>query len=187
MTVTIIPAPAGTTLLVEDDDGGGLLLWGTVIGFAITQRETADGRLLGATLPVTLYGYDSHDSNSFLPVFGVIHPDGRVETMDGETWESFEAANEVVKSVHKNAVRGGKGAPATSATLGEQRSTVSSNANLLTNAQAAEYLGISPATLNIWRCSKRYTIPFVKVGTRVMYRKEDLDTWLASRRVGGAE
>jgi len=57
-------------------------------------------------------------------------------------------------------------------------------AGLLNNAEAAEYLGVAPQTLTIWRCVKRYNIPFVKVGSRVKYRKEDLDAWLTSRTVG---
>ena len=58
-------------------------------------------------------------------------------------------------------------------------------AGLLNNAEAAEYLGVAQQTLTIWRCVKRYNIPFVKVGSRVKYRREDLDAWLASRTVGG--
>ena len=57
---------------------------------------------------------------------------------------------------------------------------------LLNNAEAAAYLDVAPNTLNTWRCNKRYLIPFVKIGSKVKYRKEDLDTWLASRTVGGA-
>lgn len=59
-------------------------------------------------------------------------------------------------------------------------------AGLLSNAQAAEYLGIAPITLSIWRCKKSYRIPYTKVGGRIRYRKDDLDAWLASRTVGGA-
>lgn len=57
-------------------------------------------------------------------------------------------------------------------------------AALLTNAEAAEYLGIAPTTLEVWRCTRRYSIVYLKVGYSVRYRKEDLDAWLASRTVG---
>lgn len=57
-------------------------------------------------------------------------------------------------------------------------------ANLLTNDEAAAYIGVAPQTLTIWRCVKRYAIPYIKVGSRIRYRREDLDTWLASRTVG---
>jgi excisionase family DNA binding protein len=55
---------------------------------------------------------------------------------------------------------------------------------LLTNDQAAEYLGITPRTLEIWRCTKRYPIPFIKVGRLVRYRKSALDAFHVSRTVG---
>jgi excisionase family DNA binding protein len=58
------------------------------------------------------------------------------------------------------------------------------NDQLLTNDQAAEYLGITPRTLEVWRCTKRYPIPFIKVGRLVRYRKSSLDAFHASRTVG---
>jgi excisionase family DNA binding protein len=53
-----------------------------------------------------------------------------------------------------------------------------------TNAEAAAYLGISPEALEIWRCTGRYQIPYLKIGRRVRYRRAHLDAWLASRTVG---
>ncbi|WP_332702791.1 helix-turn-helix domain-containing protein [Devosia sp.] len=47
--------------------------------------------------------------------------------------------------------------------------------------EAAEYLQVSVRTLDVWRCTRRYPIPYVKVGARVRYRKTDLDAWLESR------
>lgn len=51
------------------------------------------------------------------------------------------------------------------------------------NTQAAEYLGVTPRTLEVWRCTKRYSIPYVKVGRLVRYRQSALDAFLASRTV----
>jgi excisionase family DNA binding protein len=48
---------------------------------------------------------------------------------------------------------------------------------------AASYLGIKGHTLEVWRTTGRYSLPFVRVGRRVKYRKADLDRWLASRTV----
>ena len=48
-------------------------------------------------------------------------------------------------------------------------------------AQAAEYLHISPATLEAWRVQNRGPA-FLKVGGRVQYLKSDLDAFLRSRR-----
>lgn len=53
----------------------------------------------------------------------------------------------------------------------------------LTNDQAAEYLGVKPSTLEVWRCTRRYAIPYVKVGRKVYYERPSLDAWLDSRRV----
>lgn len=52
-------------------------------------------------------------------------------------------------------------------------------------ATAAEYLGIKESTLAIWRCTRRYKLPYIKVGRLVQYRKSDLDAFLLSRIVEG--
>lgn len=56
---------------------------------------------------------------------------------------------------------------------------------LLTTEQAAPYLGVTPRTLEVWRCTKRHAIPYIKVGRLVKYRKSDLDAWLVSHTVNG--
>jgi excisionase family DNA binding protein len=65
-----------------------------------------------------------------------------------------------------------------------------SNADpLYSEAEAGKYLEVSPKTLSVWRCTKRYPLPFVKIGSRVRYRRSDLDAFIASRTQsgGGAE
>lgn len=52
---------------------------------------------------------------------------------------------------------------------------------MLTPQQAADHLGVTPETLAIWRCTRCYAIAFVKVGSRVRYRRADLDTFLRNR------
>lgn len=64
---------------------------------------------------------------------------------------------------------------------------LSQNADLLTNDQAAEYIGVTPRTLEVWRCTKRHQIPYIKVGRLVKYRKSALDTFLEQRTIGAAE
>jgi excisionase family DNA binding protein len=56
---------------------------------------------------------------------------------------------------------------------------------LLTSEQAAAYIGISPGTheIQVWRCTKRYHIPFIKVGRLVRYRKSELDSFLDRRTI----
>ncbi len=55
---------------------------------------------------------------------------------------------------------------------------------LFRNAEAAAYLGVTERTLEVWRCTKRHAIPYLKVGRLVKYRKAALDAWLESRTVG---
>ncbi|WAR44286.1 helix-turn-helix domain-containing protein [Methylomonas rapida] len=57
---------------------------------------------------------------------------------------------------------------------------------LLDNTEAAAYIGVTPRTLEVWRCTKRHTIPFIKVGRLVKYRKSALDAFLDSRTIGAA-
>lgn len=55
--------------------------------------------------------------------------------------------------------------------------------NLLNNEEAAGYLGVAPNSLAVWRTTKRYPIPYVKVGRLVKYRVADLNAFLESRTV----
>lgn len=57
---------------------------------------------------------------------------------------------------------------------------------LLNEVQTAERLGVKPSTLQVWRCTKRYPLPYIKVGRLVRYRQSDLDAFLAIRTQGGA-
>jgi excisionase family DNA binding protein len=58
------------------------------------------------------------------------------------------------------------------------------HSDLLNQDEAAAYLGVQPSTLEVWRCTKRYPLPYVKVGRLVRYRREDLDAWLRSQTIG---
>ena len=55
--------------------------------------------------------------------------------------------------------------------------------DLFCTEDAAAYIGAASHTLEVWRCSKRYNIPYIKVGGRVRYRRSDLDIWWKSRTV----
>jgi excisionase family DNA binding protein len=52
---------------------------------------------------------------------------------------------------------------------------------------AAAHLGVKPHTLEVWRSSGRYAVPFVRVGRLIKYRRSDLDAWLASRTVNAEQ
>lgn len=55
----------------------------------------------------------------------------------------------------------------------------------ITPAQASAYLGVAATTLSIWRCTKRYPLPYIKCGRLVRYRVSDLEAFMASRTIGG--
>lgn len=55
---------------------------------------------------------------------------------------------------------------------------------LLTEKEAAEYLGVSPATLTVWRCTRRYPLAFLKIGRCIRYRPEALEEFMESRTFG---
>lgn len=49
---------------------------------------------------------------------------------------------------------------------------------MLTTKEAAAMLGLSPATLEAWRCSGRVRLPFLRLGRSVKYRLSDLYAYL---------
>jgi excisionase family DNA binding protein len=54
---------------------------------------------------------------------------------------------------------------------------------LLSRKEAAAYLGVTEQTLAIWKCTKRYALPVVKVGRLVRYKRTDLDAFITKRTV----
>lgn len=52
---------------------------------------------------------------------------------------------------------------------------------VLTNEQAAAYIGCTPGTLRVWVSKRR--IPFVRVGRLIRFRKTDLDDYLDKNAV----
>ena len=51
--------------------------------------------------------------------------------------------------------------------------------DLYSREEAARYLGVTPRTLAVWACTKRYPLPYVKIGRLTKYRKADLDAFIA--------
>jgi excisionase family DNA binding protein len=51
-------------------------------------------------------------------------------------------------------------------------------AGLITPEQAAEILEVKPSTLEKWRVTGRVSLPYVKVGRRVLYRAADVMAFL---------
>lgn len=52
---------------------------------------------------------------------------------------------------------------------------------LLNTSEASQYLGVTRDTLAVWRTTRRYELPYIKVGRLVKYRLSDLDNWLNQR------
>lgn len=46
---------------------------------------------------------------------------------------------------------------------------------------AAKYLGVSPNTLAVWACTKRYNLKYIKIGRAVRYRLLDLEKFVEER------
>lgn len=59
--------------------------------------------------------------------------------------------------------------------------TAGGETHLMDIQQAAEYLGLTVGTMYQWR--SQHKIPYIKVGHRVKFKKEQLDQWLAERTV----
>jgi hypothetical protein len=57
--------------------------------------------------------------------------------------------------------------------------------NLITEHEVSKRLNVSVASLRRWRLLKRGPA-FLKVGSLVRYRPEDLEEWLSSRPTGGS-
>jgi excisionase family DNA binding protein len=59
---------------------------------------------------------------------------------------------------------------------------INDNKHILLNShQVADYLGVVRGTLGVWRCTKRYDLPYVKIGRLVKYKLEDLNKFIEDR------
>jgi len=54
---------------------------------------------------------------------------------------------------------------------------------LLSDAEVAELLGVTIGTLAVWRCTRRYPLPFIKAGGRVRYSLADVERFLETRTI----
>ena len=60
----------------------------------------------------------------------------------------------------------------------DMQTSESSRKELLSPEQVANILGLAEKTLRNWRCTNRYHLPFMKVGTIVRYRAKDVDAFI---------
>lgn len=54
---------------------------------------------------------------------------------------------------------------------------------MLTRKEAAEMLRIRPQTLASWACTSKVNIPYIKIGSRVVYRYSDIIQFIESNLV----
>ena len=49
---------------------------------------------------------------------------------------------------------------------------------LMTPLEVAVVLGVTENTLAVWRCTSRYPLQWVKIGSKVLYRKDDVSKFI---------
>jgi len=54
---------------------------------------------------------------------------------------------------------------------------------LLTEAETANQLNTKSETLAVWRSTKRYPLPYIKIGRSVRYRQGDVRAFIKSRTI----
>ena len=69
--------------------------------------------------------------------------------------------------------------------MSQQDLNHSAATELLSQREAARYLGVATNTLAVWKCTGRYKLPCIKIGRLVKYRKTDLDAFIAANVVTG--
>jgi predicted DNA-binding transcriptional regulator AlpA len=57
------------------------------------------------------------------------------------------------------------------------------NDPLLTETAAAKLLDTTAGTLQVWRSTKRYPLPYVKIGRNVRYRQSAIEAFVQARTV----
>lgn len=56
----------------------------------------------------------------------------------------------------------------------ETKEVKDTDQKLLSRKEAAKYLGCTAGTLAIWKCTKRYSLPYVRIGRNIRYKLSDL-------------
>ena len=56
---------------------------------------------------------------------------------------------------------------------------------LMSRKETADYLGVKEQTLACWATTKRYDLPYVKIGRLVKYKRDDVERFIVSNRFSG--
>ena len=62
-------------------------------------------------------------------------------------------------------------------------SSIAITTHLVSVKEAATILGIKKKTLEIWRSTQRYFIPYVKIGSSVKYDVKDIEAFIEKNKV----
>jgi hypothetical protein len=54
--------------------------------------------------------------------------------------------------------------------------------SLVSPKAVAEDLNVTEGTLQVWRSTGRYDLPYIKIGGKVMYRISDVNKFIESRQ-----
>ena len=65
--------------------------------------------------------------------------------------------------------------------LGNRSENTNLDYVLINDKDTSELLKIGPGTLAVWRSTKRYNLPYVKIGRKVMYRLSDVHNFIDQR------
>ncbi len=49
---------------------------------------------------------------------------------------------------------------------------------LLSATEASQRLHITYGSLAVWRCKRRKALPFVKIGRKIFYREQDIESFI---------
>ncbi len=60
--------------------------------------------------------------------------------------------------------------------------TTSSISEMVTPEQVSRSINVTEGTLQVWRSTGRYDLPYIKIGGKVMYRISDVNKFIESRQ-----
>ncbi len=60
--------------------------------------------------------------------------------------------------------------------------TSSSISEMVTPKEVSKSINVTEGTLQVWRSTGRYDLPYIKVGGKVMYRISDVNKFIESRQ-----
>jgi len=62
---------------------------------------------------------------------------------------------------------------------------IHANSQGATPKKTANILAVTGQTLSVWCCTKRHSIKYVKIGSKVFYRENDIQAFIESCVYGG--